>query len=115
MQKQICICNYNLSTWFLNYTSTKNYVFYLVDTNNVDYPYLSFIQNIIQNLLNLSLTLVKWLIGYAQKVVSLIDFQTTKYCINELTKLMNAYTSNYFTHGTLETLTKLYCLNVTKQ
>ena len=28
---------------------------------------------------------------------------------------MDAYTSNYLTHGTSETLKKLYCLRLTKQ
>ena len=28
---------------------------------------------------------------------------------------MDAYTSNYFTHGTSETLKKLYCLNFIKK
>ena len=53
--------------------------------------------------------------GYAQQDISLADLQTTKYRINELTEFMDAYTSNYLTYGTTETLKKLYCLNLTKK
>ena len=38
-----------------------------------------------------------------------------KYQINELAEFMDAYTSNHLTHGTPETLKKLYCINITKQ
>ena len=43
------------------------------------------------------------------------DYQTTKYRINELTEIMDAYTLNYLTKDTSETLKKLYCLNHSKQ
>ena len=49
------------------------------------------------------------------KLVSLNDYQTTKYCINEHTDFMDAYTLNYLTQGISETLKKLYCLNLSKQ
>ena len=86
-----------------------------MDINNLEYPYQSFIQILIQNPLNLPLTLVKGIIGYAQQDVSTTDYQTTKYRVNELTEFMDAYTSNYLTQGTSETFKKLYCLNLTKQ
>ena len=73
------------------------------DINNLEYSYQSFIQILIQNPLNHSLTLVKGIIGYAQDV-SLNDYQTTKHRINELTEFMDAYTLNYLTQGTSETL-----------
>ena len=57
--------------------------------------------------LNHPLSLVKGIIGYAQQDVWLNDFQTTKYRINELTELMDAYNSNYLTQSTSETLKKL--------
>ena len=57
-------------------------------------------QIIIQYPLNHALTLVKGIIGYAQQYSTLNDFQTTKSRINELTDLMDAYTSNYLTQGT---------------
>ena len=56
----------------------------------------------------------KGLIEYSQQDISLTDLQTMKQ-INELTKFMDAYTSNYQTHGTSETLKKFYCWNLTKQ
>ena len=59
--------------------------------------------------------LIKRLIGYAQQDISLIDLQTTKYRINELTEFNDAYTSSYPTHGTSETLKILCCLNFTGQ
>ena len=74
--------------------------------NNLDYPYQSFIQIPIQNPLNHPLTLVKRIFGYAQQDVSLNDYQTTRYRINEVTDFMDAYYSNYQTQGTLETLRK---------
>ena len=86
-----------------------------MDINNLEYPYQSFIQIRIQNPLKHPLTLFKGIIGYAQQDVSLNDYQTTKYRINEITDFMDAYTSNYLTHGTLETLKKLYCVNLTIQ
>ena len=61
------------------------------------------------------LTLVKCIVGYAQQNIPLNDYQTTKYRINELTEFMAAYTLNYLTLGTSETLKKLYCLNLSKQ
>ena len=61
-----------------------------------------------------TLTFVKGLIGYAQQDTSRIDFQTTKYHVNELTEFMDAYTSNYITHDTSEILNELYCLNLTR-
>ena len=73
-----------------------------MDIDNLENPYQSFIQILIQNLLNHPLTLVKGLIGYAQPDVSLNDIQTTKYRIDELTEFMGAYTSNDLTHGTSE-------------
>ena len=75
-----------------------------MDINNLENPYLSIIQILIQNPLNHPLTLVKGIIGYVQQDVSLNDYHTTKYRINELTEFMDAYTSNYLTQGTSETL-----------
>ena len=86
-----------------------------MDTSNLEYPYQSFIQILIQNPLHHPLTLVKRIVGYAQQDVSLNDYQTTKYRKNELREFMDAYTLNYLTQGTSETLTKLYCLNLSKQ
>ena len=89
--------------------------FSIMDINNIEYPYQSFIQSFTQNPMNHPLTLVQGIIGYAQQDISLNDFQTTKYCINELTEFMDAYTSNYLTQGTSETFKKLYCLNLFSQ
>ena len=75
--------------------------------NNLEYPYQSFIQILIQNPLNHPLTLVKGVIGCAQQDISTLDYQTTKYRVNELTEFMDAYHSNYLTNGTSETLQKL--------
>ena len=86
-----------------------------MDINNLEYPYQSFIQLLIQNPLNHPLTLVKWLIGCAQQQISLNDLQTTKYRINELTEFMDAYTSNCLTYSISETLKKPYCLTIIKQ
>ena len=86
-----------------------------MDKNNLEYPYHSFIQIPIHNPLNHSLTLVKGLMGYVQQDISLSDYQTTKYRINELTEFMDAYTSNYITQGTSEKFKNFYCLNLTKQ
>ena len=86
-----------------------------MDINNLEYPYQSFIQILIQNPLNHPLTLVKGIIGFAQQNISLHDFQTTKYRINELTEFMDAYTSIYLAQGTSETLQKVYCLKLNKQ
>ena len=82
----------------------KNMFFSIMDINNLEYPYQSFIQMLIENPFNHSLTLVKGIIGYAQQDVSLNDFQATKYRINELTPSMDTYTSNYLKQGTSETL-----------
>ena len=68
--------------------------FFIMDINNLEYPYQSFIQKIIQNPLDQPLSLVKGIIGYAQQDISLNGFQTAKYRINELTEFMDAYTSN---------------------
>ena len=100
-------------TFHLNH-SAKMFTF-VMDINNLEYPNQSFIQILIQNPLYHPLTLVKGLIGYAQQEVSLTDLQKLKYHINELTEFMDAYSSNYLTHGTSETLKKLHCLNFTKQ
>ena len=93
----------------------KNMFFSIMDINNLEYPYQSFIQISIQNPLSHPLTLMKGIIGYAQQDVSLNDCQTTKYRVNEITEFMDAYNSNYLTQATSETLKKLYCLNLTKQ
>ena len=93
----------------------KNISFSIMDINKIEYQFQSFIQIFIQNPLNRPLTLVKGLIAYAQLDISLADLQTTKYRFNELTDFMDAYSSNYLTHGTSKTLKKLYCLNLTKQ
>ena len=84
-------------------------------TINLEHPYQSFIQILLQNPLNHPLTLKKGAIGYTQQDVSLNDYQTTKYLINELTEFMDSYTLNYLTQGTSETLKKLYYLNLSKQ
>ena len=65
-----------------------------MDINNLEYRYQSFIQILIHNPLHHPLTLVKRIIGYAQKDISLTDYQTTKYRINELTDFTDAYTLN---------------------
>ena len=93
----------------------KHMFFSIMDINNLEFPYQSLIQILIQNPLNHPLTLVKGIIGYAQQDVSLNDYQTTKYRIYELTEFMDAYTINYLTQGKTETLKKLYCLNLSKQ
>ena len=82
----------------------KNMLFSITDINNIEYPYQTFIQILIQNRLNHPLTQVKGLIGYAEQDVSLNDLQTTKYRFNELTEFMDAYTSNYLWDGTSDTL-----------
>ena len=93
----------------------KNMFFSIMDINNLEYLYQSFIQILVQNPLNHPLTLVKGIIGYAQQYVSLSDYQTTKYRVHELTEFMDAYTLKYLTQGTSETLKKLYCLTLSKQ
>ena len=56
----------------------KKNVFPVMDIINLEYPYQSLIQILIQNPVNHPLTLVKGTIGYAQQDVSLNDYQTTK-------------------------------------
>ena len=55
----------------------KNLFFSIMDINNLEYPYQSFIQILIQNPSNHPLTFVKGIIGYAKQDVSLNDYQTT--------------------------------------
>ena len=62
----------------------------IMDINDLEYPFQSFIQILIQNPLNHQHTLVKGLFGYALEDVSLIDLQTTTYCNSELTAFMDA-------------------------
>ena len=73
---------------FLFIPLRKNMFFSIMDTNNFEYPYQSIIQILIQNPLNHPLTLVKGIIGYAQQDISVNDYQTTKYRINELREFM---------------------------
>ena len=47
--------------------------FSVMDINNLEYPYQSPIQILIQNPLNHPLTFVKGIIGYAQQDISLND------------------------------------------
>ena len=47
--------------------------FSIMDISNLEYPYHSFIQILIQNTLNHLLTLVKRINGYAQQDVALND------------------------------------------
>ena len=93
----------------------KKLFFSIMDINNLEYPYQSFLQILIQNPLSHPLTLMRGIIGYAQQDVSLNDYQTTKYRVNEITEFMDAYNSSYLTQGISETLKKLYCLIFTKQ
>ena len=62
--------------------------FSIMDKNNLEYPYQPYIQIWIQNPLTPPLTLVEGIIGYAQQDVSINDYHTTKYRINELTKFI---------------------------
>ena len=80
--------------------------FSIMHINNLEYPYQSSIQILIQNLLNRPLKIVKGIIRYAQQDVSINHYQITRYRINELTEFMDAYTLNYFTQSTSETLKK---------
>ena len=89
--------------------------FSLMDIGNLEYPYQSFTQILIKNPLTHPLTLVKWIIGYAQQDISLNDYQTTKYRINELIEFMDAYILNYLTQSLSETFKRFYCLNLSKQ
>ena len=82
----------------------KNMFFSIMDINNLEHPYQSFTQILIQNPLSHPLTLTKGIVGYAQQDVSMNDYHTTKYRVNELTEFMDAYTSNYLMQGTSETL-----------
>ena len=84
--------------------------FSIMDIINLEYPYQSFIQILIQNPSNSPLKIVKGIIGYAQQDVSLNDYQTRKYRINELTEIMDAYTLNYPTQSRSETLKKTLLL-----
>ena len=86
-----------------------------MDIRKLEYPFQSFIQIFIQNPLNCPLTFGKGIIGYAQLDISLGDLQTTKYRFYELTEFMDAYKSDYLTHGTSETFKKIFCLNLTIQ
>ena len=78
--------------------------FSIMDINDLEYPYQTFIQILKQNSLTHPLTLVKGIIGYAQQDLSLNDYQTTQYRVFELTEFMDAYTLNHLTQGTSETL-----------
>ena len=82
--------------------------FSIMDINNLDYLYQSFIQILIQNHLHHPLPLVKGLIGYAQQDASLNDYQATKNRTNELREFMDICTLNYLTQGTSETLKKTH-------
>ena len=82
----------------------KNMFFSIMDINNLEYLYQSFIQILIQNPLSHPLTLTKGIIGYAQQDVSINDYHTTKYRVNELTEFMDAYVSSYLMQGTSGTL-----------
>ena len=66
----------------------------IMDIKHLKYTDQFFIKRLIQVPLFHPLTLEKWLIGYAQKDLSLTVLQATKYRINELTEFMDAYTSN---------------------
>ena len=81
-----------------------------MDINDLEYPYHPFFKYFFRFF---EAPNVKELIGYAQQDISIINLQTTKYRISELTEFMDAYTSNYVTNGTSEMLKKLYCLNLT--
>ena len=75
----------------------------IMDMNNLVYLYQSYIQFLTQNPLSHLLTLVKGLTGNAQReVFSLIDLQTTKYSINELTDIKDSYALKCLAHGTSE-------------
>ena len=50
--------------------------FSILDINYLEYTYQSFIQILLQNPLNHTLTLVKGIIGCAQQDISLNDYQT---------------------------------------
>ena len=89
----------------ISHSLRKNIIFSIMHINNLEYPNQSFIQ-ILQNPLNQPLILVKGLVLYAQQDISLTDLKNTKNSINELAEFINAYTSNYLTYGTSETLKK---------
>ena len=115
-------CKYKNANGTILYTSDfsfiplrKNMFSSIMDMKILEYPYQSFIQILILNPLNHPLTFVKGIIGYAQQDVSLNGYHPTRYHINELTELMEAYTLSYLTQGTSETLKKLYCLILSKQ
>ena len=81
-----------------------------MDINDLEYPYDPFFKYFFRSFESPN---VKELIGYAQQDISIINLQTMKYRISELTEFMDAYTSNYVTNGTSEMLKKLYCLYLT--
>ena len=85
-------CTMLYASDFLFIQLRENMIFTIMDINNLVFPYQSFIQILIQNPLNHLLTLVKGILGYAQQDVSLNDYQTTKYRINEFTEFIDAYT-----------------------
>ena len=85
--------------------------FSIMDINTLEYSHQSFIQILIQNPLNHPQTLVKGLIGYVQQDVSLNDYHTTKYSINELTDFKFWITS----HKVRQKHWKNYCLSLSKQ
>ena len=62
----------------------------IMDFSILKFYFKPFIQIPIQDPLNPPLTIAKGLIGYAQPDISLINLQTTRYRINELTKSMDA-------------------------
>ena len=64
---------------FSHLTLHKNMFFSIINNNNLEYLFQSFIQYLTQNLLHHQLTLIKGLIGNAQQDISLIAFafQTT--------------------------------------
>ena len=66
-------------------------------------------------ILNHPLKVTKEQIGYAQKDNSLIEYQITKYRINEISEFDDAYIANYLTHATSETMKNIYCVNLIKQ
>ena len=100
MQKKYATRNKNYKSDFSFIPLRINMLFSIMNINNLEYLYQSFIQTLIQNKFDHPLTVVKALIGYAQQDTSHTDFETTKYCINDLTVFMDPYTSNYLTRGT---------------
>ena len=95
-------------------TTEEKYVCFIIEINNLEYAFQIFIQILIQNLPNHPLKLIKVLIGYAQQVISLIDYQTDFYRINEITEIMDAFIAIYLTYGRSGALKNLYCLKLSK-